>query len=79
MHKKLFRFRDNTASFNASSKRYVITNPPGNETLLELIKNVILNNIHPGTFKLLATDQVMAVATKQKLTNSQGQTHKTSR
>merc|ERR1712165_54657 len=35
----LYRFRDNTASFNASSKRYVITNPP-------------------GTFKLLATDQV---------------------
>ena len=37
-----FRFRDNTASFNASSKRYVITNPPGNKSLLlELIQNVI--------------------------------------
>jgi hypothetical protein len=30
----LYRFRDNTASFNASSKRYVITNPPGNFKLL---------------------------------------------
>ena len=29
------RFRDNTASFNASSKRYVITNPPGNESFLK--------------------------------------------
>merc|ERR550539_2310866 len=38
----LYRFRDNTASFNASSKRYVITNPP-------------------GTFKLLATDQVFVL------------------
>merc|ERR1719189_1170865 len=30
----LYRFRDNTASFNASSKRYVITNPPGTFKLL---------------------------------------------
>merc|ERR1719334_886270 len=30
----LYRFRDNTASFNASSKRYVITNPPANFKLL---------------------------------------------
>ena len=30
----LIRFRDNTASFNASSKRYVITNPPGEKSFL---------------------------------------------
>jgi len=30
----LYRFRDTTTSMNASSKRYVITNPPGNFRLL---------------------------------------------
>ena len=30
----LFRFRDTSTSLNASSKRYVITNPPGNFKLL---------------------------------------------
>ena len=62
---KNLRFRDNTASFNASSKRYVITNPPGNESFLNWFfprSNIFSGycTIFPaGTFKLLATDQVM--------------------
>ena len=61
---KKLRFRDNTASFNASSKRYVITNPPGNELFLNWFfpRNIFSGycTIFPaGTFKLLATDQVM--------------------
>jgi len=44
----LYRFRDTSSSFDASSKRYVITNPPVDFQLLPTDQVFVLMQFDPG-------------------------------